>query len=100
MESNVCAGCRFYDPRKMYCYSYLAGIENVVWRCTVNDDVVPVVRCKDCKHRIINPFYNKERPVWEKAECELDTGDQYKLGRKAHLDDWYCADGERKDDET
>lgn len=45
-----------------------------------------VVRCKDCIHRF--QFYD----VWNDIQhnvCELHgTG---------YLDDWYCADGERKD---
>lgn len=62
-------------------------------------DAVPVVRCKDCKHRILNENYNKEKPGSLKAVCELDTGDYFELGRCAEDDDWFCADGERKDDE-
>ena len=47
-------------------------------------DVVPVVRCRDCKHR---------DPEDRKCDCG---------GLKhAHMfpvaDDWFCADGERKD---
>ena len=44
-------------------------------------DAVPVVRCKDCKH------YNAG------FECLREGyGIEYPQ-------DWYCADGERKDDE-
>ena len=47
-------------------------------------NVVPVVRCKDCKHR---------DPEDKKCDC---GGLEH-----AHLfpvaDDWFCADGERKD---
>lgn len=61
-------------------------------------DAVPVVRCKDCKHR---------KSVWHKdlrmkdggyyyCYCKLDTGDPYALGKSAEEDDWFCADGERK----
>lgn len=63
-------------------------------------DTVSVVRCKDCKHRTINENYNKEKPGSLKAVCELDTGDYFELGRCAEDDEWFCADGERKDDET
>ena len=42
-------------------------------------DVVPVVRCKDCK------FYEKER------ECNLLHVFMLKM------DDWFCAYGERRD---
>lgn len=53
-------------------------------------DVVPVVRCKDCKH-----YY---RPLnwpedYTKGECEIDL-----LDRRVHPDD-YCSYGERKDGE-
>ena len=40
-------------------------------------DAVPVVRCKDCKHR----FTGKPD-----LDCEICGGD-----------DWYCADGERRE---
>ena len=55
-------------------------------------NAMPVVRCKDCKHR---PTYhgaygaeiNGKWCYW----CEL-------LRAWKH-DDWFCADGERKDDD-
>lgn len=45
-------------------------------------DAVPV-RCKDCKHR---------DPEDRKCDCGHDIMWQLPRG-----DDWYCADGERKD---
>lgn len=45
------------------------------------------VHCKDCKHRC------------ENGECELDTGYPYAYGREAWDDNWFCADGERKEQE-
>lgn len=59
-------------------------------------DVVEVVRCKDCKHRILNKRYGERGYMNIKAACDLDTGDPYQLGRFADVDDWFCADGERK----
>lgn len=47
-------------------------------------DVVPVVRCKDCVHHIDAP---QTTDVW----CERIDG---LLQRN-----WFCADGERRDDE-
>ena len=50
-------------------------------------DAVRVVRCKDCSHSDV---------------CKMDEGDV----RYCHIfemqteDDYYCADGEMKDDET
>ena len=59
-------------------------------------DAVPVVRCKDCKHRILNDHYGKKGYFNLKAMCDLDTGDIFELGRNAEIDDWFCADGERR----
>lgn len=52
-------------------------------------DAVPVVRCKDCKHRRVHKSW---------VECELDSADPYDQGRTSWDDDWFCADGERRDD--
>lgn len=61
------------------------------------NEVVPVVRCKDCKYRIVNEHYGEKGYMKLKAICDLDTGDPFELGRCAENDEWYCADGERKD---
>lgn len=45
---------------------------------------VEIVRCKDCKHNYLDGIqvqFNR---------CELNHN-------KVHTDDWFCADGERKD---
>ena len=49
-------------------------------------DAVPVVRCRDCKHR--DP---------EDKKCDCGHAILWQLPRD---DDWFCADGERRDDET
>ena len=61
------------------------------------EEVKELVRCKDCKHRRVNEHYGKKGYLDLKAMCDLDTGDVFELGRNAEIDDWYCADGERKD---
>lgn len=60
-------------------------------------DMVEVVRCRDCKHRIVNEHYGEKGYLKLKAMCELDRGDPFELGRYAEEDDWFCADGKRKD---
>lgn len=52
-------------------------------------DVVPVVRCKDCKHgtRLVCDLAGREY-----IECCH--------GNIAHRLDWFCADGERMDGEA
>ena len=61
-------------------------------------DAVSVVRCKDCKYRIVNEHYGEKGYMALKAICKEDTGDPFQLGRNAEDDDWYCADGERRDE--
>lgn len=61
-------------------------------------DAVEVVRCKDCRHRVVNENYGKKGYMNLKAMCDLDTGDPYEFGRDAENDDWFCADGERRSD--
>lgn len=47
-----------------------------------------VVRCKDCKHKGIS------------YECILDRDlEEYGSHRTQEYDNWYCADGERKEEE-
>lgn len=45
-----------------------------------------IVRCKDCKHRT------------EEFTCDLDSWDPFESSRNADDDDWFCADGEPKED--
>ena len=56
-----------------------------------------IIRCKDCKYRIVNEHYGEKGYMNLKAICELDTGDIFQLGRYAEEDDWFCADAERRE---
>ena len=77
---------------------YLAEADSMadLWagKCTI----VPLVTCKDCKHRIVNKHYGEKGYVKLKATCELDTGNPFELSRCAENDEWFCADAERKDE--
>ena len=53
-----------------------------------------IIRCKDCRHRIVNDYYGEKLNI--KGYCELDTDDPFELGRDAQNDDWFCADAERR----
>lgn len=44
----------------------------------------PVIRCKDCKHNYLDGIQVRFN------RCELNHS-------KVHGDDWFCADGERKE---
>ena len=51
-------------------------------------DAVPVVRCGECKHR---------DPEDKRCDC---GGHEWVKGKILPVkDDWFCADGERKDGE-
>lgn len=63
-------------------------------------DAAPVVRCRNCKHRIVNENAGKKGYLALEAMCALDTNDPYELGRNAEDPDWFCADGERRDDDA
>ena len=51
----------------------------------LDNDVVPVVRCKNCRKRIYDEW---ERLYWC-AECQW----------KCNNGEWHCAGGERKDND-
>ena len=55
---------------------------------TVEVETKPLVLCKDCKHCFLYDEGNVQFNV-----CDL-------LHNKVQPDDWFCADGEMKDDGT
>ena len=56
-----------------------------------NMDVVPIVRCKDCKY-----FNNREHQCENMdVHCDLEGGAQYSIG--FDVDD-FCSYGERKEE--
>lgn len=59
-------------------------------------NLVEVVRCRDCKYRIVNEHYGEKGYMRIKAMCKFES-DIFELGRRAEEDDWFCADGERND---
>ncbi len=73
-----------------------SGIESVF---LTGEDLV---RCKDCKHRPKEPDWETYEsgfdikfPEGSKCPCQC-SGDQYCSWYPK--DDWYCADGKRKED--
>lgn len=63
---------------------------DVFWETMFNCDAKrcrTVLLCKDCKHHYVNRDGNVAF-----NECELNHN-------HVQADDWYCADGERKEDE-
>lgn len=54
-----------------------------------------IIRCKECKHRILNPHYGEKGYLQIKAYCELDTGNPFDVSRDSSNDNWFCGDAER-----
>lgn len=59
-------------------------------------DAIEIIKCKDCKHRILNKHYGEKGHLQIKAYCELDTGNPFDVSRDSGNDNWFCADAERK----
>ena len=59
-------------------------------------DAVEIVRCKDCKYRL---HLQATSCHPEQYLCRLDDRTFYP-SRKANNPEWFCADGERRTDET
>lgn len=51
-----------------------------------------IVRCKDCKHR----YYDRKYGYM----CIMDSADPHEQSRGVDDGEWYCADGERRENET
>ena len=58
-----------------------------------NNDIVEVVRCKDCKYSIEN--VHSTSPNY-KYFCEKTSAHSH---IDYHSENWFCADGERKETE-
>lgn len=58
-------------------------------------DAVPVVRCKDCKHRPTGT--NRDDLEFPDDKCPCQCEDYWYSWKPS--DDWFCENGERKDGE-
>lgn len=85
VDRNECSKCVLHPFKQL--------------REQLETNVVEVVKCKDCKHRIVNEHYGEKGYMKLKAICDKDTGDPFELGRNAEDDEWFCADAERREDE-
>ena len=94
LEAEALAQVKKLDPKEEYerwLRWTIALTERTAFKHDVAEapivDAVPVVRCKDCKNRMTELFNDKKTMYY----CPFV--DRYTVN------DWYCADGERKDDE-
>lgn len=58
-------------------------------------DIVPVVRCKECKHRPKGTGVNHDL-VFPDGVCPCQVEDFWYSWKPD--DDWFCKDGERKEE--
>ena len=75
-------------------YDMLRIIEN-----SPTVDAVPVVRCKDCKHRPVDMGchnYGEELLFPDDEVCPCQCGDPWYSWMPK--DDWFCANGERSEE--
>lgn len=82
LKLSHCKECTLYPNKCMGKDCDWESIAHINMMPTV--DAVPVIRCKDCKHR--DP---------EDKKCDSGHGIIWQLPRD---DDWYCADAERKEE--
>lgn len=83
-----------------YANGFRSGLDAATGKHVPTIDAVPVVRCKDCKHRPIKP--DDYDPIttdgfvleFPDGKCPCQCGDGWYS--KYPNDDWYCPIGERK----
>ena len=85
---------------KQYIAEYIVPVEKKGNDCMFDFmNAKPLTRCKECKHRPYKDERGNVIPVEE--ECSpcpcVDDGDWYY--NYIPKDDWYCANGEPKDNE-
>lgn len=75
------------NPLTDWEYGYTCGIERAESEieCSPTVDAMPVVRCKDCKWG---------REACGNIECHVDLN----IPSEYHGYDWYCPNGERKEE--
>ena len=94
---------KVYKYKCMNCNGYFNDIDfekeplKPVWKSECMNtkiDMVEVVRCKYCKHATMTVSGDLCK------YCEMDT-DEFGAQREVYHDaDWFCADGERRDDDA
>ena len=85
-EDSVC------EPEiKAFCRKIWDRAISVV-RHESGHDVVPVVRCKNCRHG--RAFFDASMPGGPYVLC----GTPYAAPRETHKFDYFCADGEKKEE--
>ena len=77
---------------------YFGTVKSEIVEAQKTEDIISVIRCKDCKHRPKQigegtQGFNLEFPDW-KCPCQCDDPWYNWMPE----DDWYCGNGERKEE--
>lgn len=75
------------------------SIGKAIGEALANDDIIEVVRCKDCKHR---PYKDEDgcvwAPSWDDLICPCLCEDSYYNWMPE--DDFFCKRGEKREDDN
>ena len=75
------------------------SIGKAIGEALANDDIIEVVRCKDCKHR---PYIDEDggvwAPSWDDLICPCLRENSYYSWMPE--DDFFCKRGERREDDN
>ena len=82
-------------PKTEYAEGYVNACKAVIkmLKSLSPGDAVPVVRCKDCKHRPTGT--NRDDLEFPDDKCPCKCEDYWYSWKPS--DDWFCGNGERKD---
>ena len=86
--------CKTDEHDMVYAIGF-GGIERIINKLP-SIDAVPVIRCKDCKHRPSGTGANHDLEFPDDV-CSCQCADDYWYSWMPK-DDWFCADGERKEE--
>ena len=87
MANRTCKDCLHYKVCDYWCLVLDPAHDGVPCDDFQSaTDVVEVVRCKDCKHYRTSLYFPNEKIC--------------KLSNLFHSEDFFCASGERRNDET
>ena len=104
-EACECIGKMIHEHREKGDYALADGmilVRRYGIKCLPAVDAVLVVRCRDCKHRPTDNRYMDDMTGFAiefpdgKCPCQCDDG-WYNWYPD---DDWFCANGERRDDDA
>lgn len=90
--SNLISRCKLFN--KLATVQTLAEAYAVI-QAMETEDAVPVVRCKNCKHRPTGT--NRDDLEFPDDKCPCQCEDFWYSWKPS--DDWFCGNGERKDGE-